>query len=160
MAYKVLVSKSNLQFAASHFITMEGKCELIHGHNYAVSLELKGDLTEDGYVFDFVALKRALRETIETLDHRFLLATKNPHLQITEDNESYEILYKQDRYVLPKRAVKALPLENITAELLATYIFAQIRPVFHLENTQQIQTMTIGVEEATGQTAYFTSPIH
>ena len=60
MGFKVIVSKSNLQFAASHFITFGGKCELLHGHNYSLSLEIEGDLTSDGFVFDFVALKESL----------------------------------------------------------------------------------------------------
>ncbi len=54
--YKVKVEKGNLSFSAAHFITFGGKCERLHGHNYAVSVILEGNLTEDRYVFDFVEL--------------------------------------------------------------------------------------------------------
>ena len=82
MSFRVIVSKSNLQFAASHFITYGGKCELLHGHNYGLSLEIEGGLTSDSFVFDFVSLKKIARVILETLDHHFLLAMKNPYLKL------------------------------------------------------------------------------
>lgn len=153
MAFKVRISKSNLQFAASHFITYGGKCELLHGHNYAVSLELEGDLTPDGYVFDFIVFKRIAREVLETLDHRFLLAINNPHLILHQDSVSWEILYKNDRYVLPFRDVKPLPVDNITAERLAEYIWFKVAEEIHKVGDSQIKMLNVGVEEAPGQAA-------
>ena len=59
--YRVVVEKGNLRFSAAHFISFGGKCERLHGHNYGVSVELEGELTEDRYVFDFVVLKRIVQ---------------------------------------------------------------------------------------------------
>jgi len=159
MGFKVIVSKSNLQFAASHFITYGGKCELLHGHNYSLSLEIEGDLTSDGFVFDFVALKKIARTILETLDHRFLLAMKNPHLKLQQDATSWEIIYKDDRYVLPLRDVQTLPVDNVTAERLAEYIWGEVARVVRTYGAVQLTTLTVGVEEAPGQAAYYRNPI-
>ena len=101
MGYKVIVANNSLHFTSSHFITFGGKCERLHGHNYNVSIELEGDLTPDSFVFDFVALKKIARDILETIDHRFLLAMDNPHLTIRQDQTSWEICFRDKRYVVP-----------------------------------------------------------
>ncbi|HEY3345614.1 MAG TPA: 6-carboxytetrahydropterin synthase [Anaerolineaceae bacterium] len=159
MGFRVIVEKSNLQFAAGHFITYGGKCELLHGHNYALSLELEGSLNPDGYVFDFVALKKIARAVTETLDHRFLLAAENPHLHLHQDASGWEIIYKEDRYVLPNRVVLPLPLDNVTAERLAEYIWGEVAREIRAHGAEGVTTLSVGVEEAPGQTAYFSQGI-
>ncbi|MCP4611910.1 MAG: 6-pyruvoyl tetrahydrobiopterin synthase, partial [Planctomycetes bacterium] len=52
MSYKVIIEKDYLDFSASHFITFGGQCEHLHGHNYAVAVEVAGNLTADSYVWD------------------------------------------------------------------------------------------------------------
>jgi 6-pyruvoyl tetrahydropterin synthase/QueD family protein len=159
MGYRVIVDKSNLHFAAGHFITYAGKCEVLHGHNYCLSLDLEGGLTADGFVFDFVALKKIARAVTERLDHRFLLATENPHLRLKHDEVSWEICYKDDRYVLPNRVVLPLPLDNITAERLAEYIWGEVAREIRARGADSVTTLTVGIEEAPGQTAYFSQPL-
>jgi len=155
MGFKVIVTKSNLQFAASHFITCSGKCELLHGHNYGVSLELEGDLTSDGFVFDFVILKKIAREVIEKLGHHFLLALNNTHLKIQQDSTGWDICYKDNRYVFPLRDVQPLQLDNITAERLAEYIWSEVAREIQNRGAGQVVALTIGIEETPGQTAYY-----
>jgi 6-pyruvoyltetrahydropterin/6-carboxytetrahydropterin synthase len=156
MGFKVVVSKNSLHFAASHFITVAGKCEFLHGHNYAVTVELEGPLTADSYVFDFVALKKMTRAICETLDHCFLLATCNPHLNIQHHDRHWQIDYNDRHYVFPEKDVKPLPVDNITAERLAEYISGQIVKELNKSESQQLASLTVGVEESEGQTAYFT----
>ena len=55
---RVSVEKNRLRFAAAHFATFFGECEPLHGHNYVISVELEGDLTEDSWVWDFGDLKQ------------------------------------------------------------------------------------------------------
>jgi hypothetical protein len=33
MSWKVVVGGGNLEFSSAHFITFEGECEPLHGHN-------------------------------------------------------------------------------------------------------------------------------
>ena len=155
MSYSVKIQKNGLHFAASHFITYEGKCEYLHGHNYGVSIELQGGLTPDSYVFDFVAMKKIGREICDTLDHRFLLATNNPHLKIKLEDHEWLIEYKTNHYAFPEKDVRPLPLDNITAERLAEFFAGEMRNRLSEIDTRHITRMIIGVEEAEGQAAYF-----
>jgi 6-pyruvoyltetrahydropterin/6-carboxytetrahydropterin synthase len=61
-------------FAAGHALReYRGKCENVHGHNYRVQIVVRGEkLDKIGMLADFVALKKALRDTCEPMDHVFL----------------------------------------------------------------------------------------
>jgi 6-pyruvoyltetrahydropterin/6-carboxytetrahydropterin synthase len=61
-------------FSAGHALRgYKGKCENPHGHNYRVRVTLEGQqLDPVGLLYDFVHLKRMLREVIGSLDHQFL----------------------------------------------------------------------------------------
>ena len=62
MAWKVLIEHGNLGFSAAHFVTFEQTAETLHGHNYGVRVEVVGELNEESYVLDFVALNNITRE--------------------------------------------------------------------------------------------------
>lgn len=59
------------EFAAAHFLKdYHGKCENLHGHNYAVFAHARGRaLNEGGMLIDFSQLKSALRSVCTDLDH-------------------------------------------------------------------------------------------
>lgn len=61
-------------FSAGHALRgYKGKCENPHGHNYRVRVNIEGErLDSIGLLFDFVHLKRILRDLIEDVDHKFL----------------------------------------------------------------------------------------
>ena len=155
MGFKVVIAKNSMHFAASHFITYCGKCEFLHGHNYGLSIELEGPLTADSYVFDFVALKKMARVVSETLDHRFLLATRNPHLTINRQDHRWDIDYKDSHYTFPEKDVMPLPVDNITAERLAEYVWGKLAPQLMAQGANGEHILSIGIEEAEGQTAFF-----
>jgi len=69
-SYHVRVTKDYLVFSAAHFITIgDNICERLHGHNYRIAAEVYGPLNENQYVFDFIALRDALRQLVDELDH-------------------------------------------------------------------------------------------
>ena len=84
-AYRVHVVKDNLVFCAGHFITYAGDCEPLHGHNYRTAVTLEGPLDESEYVFNFVTLKKMMKAICDRLDHRMLLPSDNPLLDIQSD---------------------------------------------------------------------------
>lgn len=158
MSWKVLIERGNLEFSAAHFITFEGQCEPLHGHNYGVRVEASGDLTPDSYVIDFVVLKNTVRGLIKEWDHRFLLPLNSPHLHITERDDAWELEYDaHNRYVLAKLSVVPLPVDNATAERLAEQLALRIvaalteRGVAH-----SLERLTVGIEETQMQTAFYT----
>lgn len=151
--HRVTIEAGNLRFSAAHFISFAGKCERLHGHNYAVSVSLEGSLTEDRYVFDFVELKQLVKNLCDRLDHRFLLPRNSACLSISENEGEVEVRFKDRRYVFPREDVLDLPLENITAERLAGYIADELAAT--VGKRGNISLIEVGVEEAPGQTAYF-----
>jgi len=58
-------------YDSAHFLkNYKGKCERLHGHRYVVEAALQArELNEAGIAFDFVDLKRHLRELADGLDH-------------------------------------------------------------------------------------------
>ncbi len=153
---KVKVEGGNLKFSAAHFITYGGKCERLHGHNYGVLVEMEGTLNEDKLVFDFTIIKKLTREICQRLNHRFLLPMRNPHLEFGELANEWEILFGEKRYVFPRADVVELPIDdNSTAERLAEYICDELRTALSAYDISNVQSITVGVEEAPTQMAYY-----
>lgn len=87
----------------------KGKCENLHGHRYEVEVALATEeLGSGGMAFDFVEVKRHLRELTGTLDHRNL----NEMPPFTELEPSAEnqarYIYDQLKSLLPKDMGEAL----------------------------------------------------
>ncbi|MDN5379852.1 6-carboxytetrahydropterin synthase QueD [Thermodesulfobacterium sp.] len=61
-------------FSSAHFLrNYEGPCEKLHGHNWKVEVVVEGErLNELDMLIDFKELKKALKETLKSLDHRLL----------------------------------------------------------------------------------------
>ena len=157
MSWKILIERGNLGFSAAHFITYEGECEPLHGHNYGVRVEATGELTPDSYVFDFVTLKNIVRTLCKTWDHRFLLPLHNPHLRITEHEGTWEIVYGTDtRYLLPRSAVVPLAADNATAERLAELLAERIAETLDEQGIgESLESLTVGIEETEMQAAFY-----
>jgi 6-pyruvoyltetrahydropterin/6-carboxytetrahydropterin synthase len=156
--YRISVEKDYLVFASAHFITFAGhRCETLHGHNYRASVVVEGALdAESWYVFDFVTLKRIMRKLCDDIDHKVLLATENPHLQIAEDGDAVAVAYDgKPRYVFPKRDCALLPVPNTTVEMLAELLTGQLRLELEKEGAKGVRAIEMEVEENFGQSATY-----
>jgi 6-pyruvoyltetrahydropterin/6-carboxytetrahydropterin synthase len=151
--YKVHVSKDYLVFCAAHFITYDGVCEPLHGHNYRASVTLEGDIQADLLVFNFVTLKRVMRQLVDQLDHRTLLPATNPHFKLSHAGGEITVDVGNRRYVLPEADVRVLPIPNTTAELLAKYLADQLRAV--LGDVANLTACEMTVDEVEGQSATY-----
>jgi 6-pyruvoyltetrahydropterin/6-carboxytetrahydropterin synthase len=155
-SFTVRVQKEQFTFSAAHFITYEGdKCERLHGHNYRVSVELAGPLDANAYVFDFIALKRLVRQLTEALDHRMLVPLHNPHFRLDVDENEVVLRYRDRQWRFPRGDCVLLPISNTTAELLAHYLAQQIREQLKQQDFVP-DWLRVEVEEAPGQTATYT----
>jgi 6-pyruvoyltetrahydropterin/6-carboxytetrahydropterin synthase len=156
-SYKVTVSKDYLLFAAGHFIAYEDFREMLHGHNYRVSVELEGELDRNAYVFDFVTLKRIMRQLVNELDHRMMLPLHNPVLRVEEGGAEVRVEFTDGsrRYLFPREDVILLPVPNTTAEMLARHFVGRLREELQGEDTSNLTAVTIEVEETTGQAARY-----
>ena len=152
--YTVRVTKDDLVFSAGHFITFDGDhCERIHGHNYRVAVEVEGELDENHYVFDFIALRDLTRALVDELDHRMLLPGESPLITLHDDGDNWTARYKSRRWSFPKDECVVLPVANTTSELLATYLGARLRDAIAARNLPVPPRMRVSVEECFGQSA-------
>lgn len=154
--YRVRVTKDYTVFCSGHFITYAGgKCEALHGHNYRAAASLEGALNADHYVFDFVTLKKILRNVCDRLDHRMLLPLRNPLIDVLEADGEVEVRFKTRRYVFPREDCVLLPIANTTAELLAEWIAGEVRAtLFEKGPIPALTALEVEVEETVGQTAF------
>jgi len=58
----------------------DGKCSRPHGHNYKISVEVTGVVTEEGWVVD----KGDITSVIDEWDHMFLLEAGDPLVEAFE----------------------------------------------------------------------------
>jgi 6-pyruvoyltetrahydropterin/6-carboxytetrahydropterin synthase len=152
--YTVRVSKDYLVFCSGHFISYEGdKCERLHGHNYRAAVEVEGDLDENHYVFDFIALKKRTKAITDELDHRMLLPTRNPLILVEEGARSVHVRYRDREWLFPRDDCVLLPIENTTAELLARYIARRLADDLARQHNYRPDVLRVEVEESFGQSA-------
>jgi 6-pyruvoyltetrahydropterin/6-carboxytetrahydropterin synthase len=154
--FRIRVTKDHLVFCAGHFISYEGdKCERLHGHNYRTAVEVVGDLDQNSYVFDFIALKHRTKAITDELDHRMLLPTGNPLIAVQEKPRSIHVRYQDREWLLPRDDCVLLPIENTTAELLARYIGRRLLDELRRQDRFEPQVLRVEVEENIGQSAMY-----
>ena len=153
MEYRVRVERNQLKFAAAHFATFEGQCEPLHGHNYAVGIEVAGALTDDSWVCDFSTLRTIGKALCDELDHKFLLQRDSHVLQIDEGMSNWKVRLLERGYVFPKADVLPLPIDNTTAERLAELFAARLGADVRARGAANLTSISVTVEEAPGQSA-------
>ena len=155
-SYSVRVTKDYLVFCSGHFISYNGsECERLHGHNYRVAVSVDGQLDENFYLFDFIALKNLMRALTDELDHHMLLPTKNPVIRVEANPEEVQVHFRGKRWIFPREDCILLPIENTTAELLAKYLGNRLlQDLRHLHQFEP-EVLRMEVEENIGQSATY-----
>ena len=155
--YKVRVTKDHLVFCCGHFISYEGdKCERLHGHNYRTAVEVEGPLDGvNGYLFDFIALKARTKAITDELDHRMMLATRNPLIKVEEGPQSVRVRNREREWLFPREDCVLLPIENTTTELLARYIGQRLLEELRRQHGYEPAVLRVEVEENVGQSATY-----
>ncbi len=71
-----------------------GGCQHLHGHSYAVRVELEGQPDERGMVLDYHELTRLVRPIIQELDHAFLCDTSDTVMKaFFEGHPEFKVVY-------------------------------------------------------------------
>src|SRR5574337_1219868 len=154
-SFRVYVTQDYLKFSAAHFIAYKGFREGLHGHNYRVSVQVEGDLGQEGYVLDFGIVKQVARQVCGELDEKLIVPANSDCLGITERNGQVIVVYEADEFRFPRADVALVPIVHSSAEELARYLAGQIRRELALQGVQHIATLQVGVEETPGQAAYY-----
>lgn len=154
--FEARVTKDSLVFSAGHFITFNGDvCERLHGHNWRLDVTVTGQLDENHYVFDFIALRDSCMKIVEELDHSVLLPESHPTISVTTSDDGREVTarFKDRRWVFPVEDCRILPIANTTAELLADWIGERLVGELQLKQAPGIDVVKVSVEENFGQWA-------
>jgi 6-pyruvoyltetrahydropterin/6-carboxytetrahydropterin synthase len=123
-----------IRISAGHRILHhEGKCSRPHGHNYQITVEVTGTLTEEGWVVD----KGDVTGVIDEWDHMFLVEDGDPLIEGFEASGDADSLVVLDypptaevmAVLLEERMLEAFPdsVSDVsvsvreTGELCATY---------------------------------------
>jgi len=76
---------AKFSISSAHFLReYEGKCKDLHGHNWKITVRVRGEkLKSNGMLVDFGDLKKLMKSVEEELDHKCLndveiFRTKNP----------------------------------------------------------------------------------
>ena len=156
--FRVTVSKDYLSFSSAHFITFSGhKCESLHGHNYRVGVTVGGQVDpECQFVLDFALLKEILRPMVDAVDHKVLLPTASPKLELKESTDSLTVVYLgKTRFQFPRSDCALLPVSNTTAEMLAEFLATSVQTDLERRGFDHLETLEIEVEESPGQSATY-----
>jgi 6-pyruvoyltetrahydropterin/6-carboxytetrahydropterin synthase len=123
----------------------------MHGHTYAVHIRIVGRPNDQHIIADFGAVKNAIREVCDDLDHKILLPARNPNLKVAEEKGNIHVTSGEKDYSFPEEDVKVLDIPSATAEALARYILDRIAPGLEGENIEEID---LGLDEGVGQGAW------
>lgn len=150
--YHVRLCKESMVFSAAHFITFNGNvCERLHGHNYKVEVLVFGNLDENRYVVDFIALRDSLQQIVTELDHYMLLPTDHPSIRVVASETEVDVTFEDRRWVFPRGDCVLLPVTNTTAELLASYIGHRLLDALERKTGSRIGRLQVAVDENGGQ---------
>jgi 6-pyruvoyltetrahydropterin/6-carboxytetrahydropterin synthase len=144
---------AKLRFSACHFIPNHPKCGCLHGHTYAISVRIEGEQVGE-FIIDFEQVKGIVNNICDRLDHRVLIAEKDPRLRIEKKGSvSIEIIESKKKYVLPSEDVVFLPTSSVSAEDLCKYFTSGIAKALKSNGADNITKIHVRVDEGIGQGA-------
>jgi len=97
-------------YDSAHFLRhYKGKCERLHGHRYVVEMALATEeLDKSGIAFDFVDVKKHLRDLAEYLDHNNLNDLPPfDEIEPSAENQA-KYFYDEMKRRLPQRMAEAI----------------------------------------------------
>lgn len=120
---------TNIDFSYLH-----GERGLV-GETWLASVELTGDLDEQGMVCDFGDVKSRLRNWLNTeLDHRLLLPVQSEHIKLLPEPDNCSVEWHfGDRFLAtssPNQALAFVPTASIREETVAAWCVEQLMPQF------------------------------
>lgn len=152
--FSLRLAKEDFKFSAAHFTVFgDSEAEPLHGHNYRVTVELRGSGLDDlEFLVPAAAAKRDVRAECAALDEKVLLPAKCPHLGLTPHGETIAAVFGSRRYEFPSSEVVLLPVANVTVEALARLLWQRLRDQWaHLRD--RIDVVEVTVTETPGQGA-------
>jgi len=143
---------SKITFSATHLIPGHYKCGRLHGHDYAINAIIEGEMGPDGVIMDFIRVKEFLRVVAGELDHRILMPSKDPGVEVGGQFVEYSAEGK--RYQFPVADCAVLDIAVASAESLALFVMERLLAT--VDFPENVRRVEIGVDEGEGQGAWTT----
>ncbi len=153
--WSLKLSKESFKFSGAHFTTFSSNsAEMLHGHNYYVSISLDGcKRLSHGLIVDLNEPKTKIKQLLSLIDEKVLIAEENPYTKIIKTCDKVEVYFDQKIYSFPQVDCAFLPIENITIEALASFISGKLKKAFLV---YPINSYTVEVSESRGQSCSYT----
>ena len=152
--WSILITKEYLKFSCAHFLIFpDGSKERLHGHNYQVTCEIDGSLSQHGLVIDFKLVKPIVRRLCDWLDEHWLIPGEHRELTFRHRDDGHtEVTYRQCHYLAPTEEVIVLPINNTSAENFAAFLGRKL----HAELVERfgrvsVRRLRMTVSETSGQ---------
>ena len=157
--FSVSIGKEQLQFTAAHFIAFKGFREPLHGHTYQAEVKVSGPVGPDGYVVDFLVLKKIAEEECHKLHFTTLLPEHSDCLTIRTSAETVQIACEDGtQFSLPRQDVCLLPIVHSSSEEIAQYLITRLRTRLAEARGNSIETIEVLIEDIPGQVAVCREP--
>ncbi len=152
--FSVSIGKEHLRFTAAHFIAFRGFREPLHGHTYQVKVTVSGPVGPDGYVVDFLVLKKVAEEECAQLHFCTLLPRQSDCLGIGESATQVTVHCEDGAFfTFPRQDVCLLPIVHTSSEEIARYLLTRLRERLKEARGNTIKTIEVMVEDIPGQEA-------
>jgi 6-pyruvoyltetrahydropterin/6-carboxytetrahydropterin synthase len=153
-SWSIDIQKEYFKFSAAHFLIFpDGTAERLHGHNYRVFVEIDASLSRHGLVIDFKRVKPLVRALVDELDEHWLVPGEHEVLRVTPLSDGHvEVRFADRIYAAPSEDVIVLPINNVSAENLATHLGRELlRRLEANFDEVYIRSLRLAVEETSGQ---------
>ncbi len=157
-SWSIDIAKEYLKFSCAHFLIFpDGSKERLHGHNYQVTCEIDGRLSQHGLVIDFKMVKPIVKRLCDWLDEHWLVPGEHPELTWCHRDDGHtEVQYRQCRYLAPTDEIIVLPINNTSAENFASYLgrklYAELQRQF---GKLSVSSLRLSVSETSGQAGVY-----
>ena len=118
----IFIEDPSLAFDYAHILPLVEKCSMLHGHTSTIMVEIIGSM-KNNLVIDFGEARRIIKETLNTIDHKFFINKK--YLQREDDSHYYVAFEGPKGYFslqLPKMTTYILSgeatVENLSSEII------------------------------------------
>ncbi len=114
------------------------------GESWIVDIELAGRLDDQGMVFDFAHVKKAIKGLIdEEVDHRLLVPADSPALQWDQEGDQVTLIWQTTRdgfirHCSPEQAVRQVPGEQVDKEGVERLLEKALREILP-ENVTRVE---------------------
>ena len=148
---RIEIAKQALNFSAAHFTIFSAtEREDLHGHNFQVECELTSPIDENGLIFDYNLVKRAMKVICDELDEKTILPEKSPFLKLVREPDYLIAKYHDERIPFLYRDVITLPIANASTEELSHYYLDRL--LAHEDKAaEDIREMTVKISSSPGQ---------